>query len=318
MRLLVVAGNDSDIRKNIENICNSLNIDYEFSDKVEDWSGFEALLMGFGGLRKLSSYVHKMKDLKMIQTLSAGVDMINYDVLPKGVILCSNAGAFSRPVAEHAISLILGLSKRLVLNYEEMKEGKFDQRAQNKTVENSTLGIIGYGGIGREVAKLGRGLGMKVIAVSRRKTRWDKEVIGNLGHLNNLLRRSDVVVVSIPLNKFTRGLIDKTNLKKMKKSAMIINVARAEIIVQEDLYNHLKTNPEFMAGLDVWWKEPMSHGKFELDFPFLELKNVLASPHNSGIVQGQEYYAFLKALENVKKWMIRVEPDNLVKVEDYV
>lgn len=318
MELLIFAAQSIELRREIGNICDSLNIEYKFSDEVQDWNGFEAVLIGFGSMRKLGDIASTMKSLKMIQSLSAGVDMVDFEHIPNHIVLCSNAGAFSRPVAEHAASMVMALSKRIVPNVEKMKKGDFDQRTQNRNIYGLTMGIVGYGGIGREVGKIAKGIGMKVIAVSRHKGRWDREVIGDLHVLDKLLKKSDVVVLSIPLNKFTRGIINKATLKKMKRNAILINVARAEIIEQEDLYNHLKKNPQFLAGLDVWWKEPMSHGKFQLDFPFLKLNNVLGSPHNSGIVKDQEYVAYQKALENVKKWMIKVEPENQVRIEDYL
>ncbi len=318
MELLVVAHDNPEVRESISHICDSLNLEFRFSDEVPDWNEFEALLLGFGHLRDLGNIANKMRSLRMIQTLSAGVDMLDFDNIPDHVVLCSNAGAFSRPVAEHAVSMIMALSKQLVLNDEKIRNGEFNQMSESRSLYGKTLGIIGYGGIGREVGRIAKGIGMRVIAVGRHKGRLDREVIGDLGSIDILLEQSDAVVLSIPLTKSTRGLINKSTLDKMKSDAILINVARAEVIDQGDLYNHLKDNPQFLAGLDVWWKEPMSHGAFAVDFPFFTLKNVLASPHNSGFVSNQESFAFQRALENVKKWTIRVEPDNQVNIREYV
>ena len=317
MRLLILSRENAELKNEISKICASLNLDFDFASEDLSWGSYQAVLMGHGGLRKLGNYIPKMGSLRLIQTLSAGVDMVDFSLIPNSVTLCSNAGAFSMPVAEHAMALAMALSKRLVINQEKMERGEFDQRTESRLLFDSTLGIIGYGGIGKEVARIGSGIGMKVIAIARQRDKLEHRVIGDLDALNRLLSQSDVVVVSIPLNRFTRGLINAEKLGKMKKNAILVNVARAEIIKQEDLYNHLASNPGFSAGIDVWWKEPMSHGKFDLDYPFLKLKNLIASPHNSGIVRGQELFAYRKALENVKMWMLGERPENIVKVEDY-
>lgn len=178
-------------------------------------------------------------------------------------------------------------------------------------------GVLGYGGIGREIGRLCRGIGMELQVISRKPVSENVSFSGNLDSLDMVLQSSDFVFISLPLNRYTKNLITSDKLKKMKKDAILVNVARAAIINEQDLYNHLRENPEFKAGIDVWWQEPITTGKYEMKYPFLDLPNVIGSPHNSGIVPDIDISAFMSALKNVELWMKTGKPHNVVRREDY-
>ena len=132
-----------------------------------------------------------------------------------------------------------------------------------------------------------------------------------------MLAASDFVVVALPLTRATDGLIGARELALMKPDAILINVARAAIVQERALYDHLVANPEFTVGIDAWWVEPFSGEEFRTDFPFLELPNVLGSPHNSAIVPGIIEHAAGMAAENVAAFLRGESVRGLVRREDY-
>ena len=317
MEVLIETDTGPRLREHLKEISRNFGFDLVFSDDIKERSGFKVLLVGQTKLRHLSELVSEMPDLRMIQTLSAGVDMLDFKSIPEHILLCSNAGAYSDPIAEHVFAMILDLSKNLTKNYLKMREGTFDQKTVNRRVAGKKIGIIGYGGIGKAVAGIARKFDMKILAISRSGAREDEEFLGNIDDIDYVLSNSDVVVISLPLSNYTHGIINSAKLGKMKKDAILINVARAEIINQKDLFDHLSGNKEFKAGIDVWWTEPISKGKFETDFPFLELENLIGSPHNSSVAEGETVYAYKQALTNVSRFVHNQNVRNKVNRSDY-
>jgi phosphoglycerate dehydrogenase-like enzyme len=272
------------------------------------------ILIAWNPSRELNELDHKLlKNVKFVQLLSAGYDHINFDIFPKDCMISSNAGAYAKPMAEHILAMILALSKNLLSKHKKMSEGIFDQLSLNKRLEGSKCGIIGFGGIGKETTKLLRTFNVDIYAINTSgKTDEAVEFIGTLKDLNYVIKESDIIIISIPLNDKTRGMISKKELELMKKNAMIINVARGAIINQEDLFNHLKTHPEFQVGIDAWWSEPFKDGSFKLDFPFLDLPNVLGSPHNSAIVPEGIFEGSKRVADNVLKYINGKKVERLI------
>ncbi len=317
MKLLILAKVPDDMKEVARKMAESIGMQAIFEEDGNDWSDVEALLSFIPKLRTMNSYISKLPKLKLIQTLSAGVDLLDFNQIPDNITVCSNAGAFALPVAEHAVSMAMALSKNLLSNHLKMKNGVFDQRSPSIKLEGKMAGVLGYGGIGREIGRLCRGIGMELQVISRKPVSENVSFSGNLDSLDRVLQSSDFVFISLPLNRYTKNLITSDKLKKMKKDAILVNVARAAIINEQDLYNHLRENPEFKAGIDVWWQEPITTGEYEMKYPFLDLPNVIGSPHNSGIVPDIDINAFMSALKNVELWMKTGKPHNVVRREDY-
>jgi glycerate dehydrogenase len=255
----------------------------------------------------------------MIQLLSAGADHLPFPELRSDIVLASNIGAYAEPMAEHVLALALALAKNLLREHQNLIRGEFRQSVMNRMLAGSVCGIIGFGGIGRATARLMRGLGLRIYAVNTSgRTDEPVEFIGTLKDLKHVLSSSDVVSISAPLMKATRGLIGKRELGWMKPDAILINVARGAVIDEGALYEHLRSHPRFQAGLDVWWIEPFGSGEFRTSYPFLSLPNVLGSPHNSAMVPGINEESTRRAAENVNRFL-RGEPiAGLVMPEDYI
>lgn len=255
----------------------------------------------------------------LIQLMSAGVDRVPFDQIPDGVAVASNAGAYAEPMAEHVLALALALAKRLPQEHAELARGVFDQETPTLSIRGSLVGILGFGGIGQASARLFHALGAHVYAINRSgRTDATVDQIGTMDDLDALLGEADILVVSLPLTRATDGLIGRRELSLMKSDAILVNVARAAILDEDALYEHLESNPSFSAGIDAWWQEPRGQGAFATRRPFLELPNVIGSPHNSAMVAGSLTEAAARAADNVARHF-RGEPvRNLVDRSDYI
>jgi phosphoglycerate dehydrogenase-like enzyme len=255
------------------------------------------------------------RNFHLIQLLSAGYDHLEFDMFPDKCLIAANQGAYATPMAEHTVAMILTLAKKLRLYHNRMAEGKFEQlKSITRQVKGATLGIIGFGSIGKEVAKLMRGFDVKVMALNTSgNTTENVDFIGTLDDLDHLLIHSDFVVISIPLTDETEGLIGKRELELMKNDAILINVARGPVIKEKDLYEHLKGHPDFSTGIDAWWIEPFKFGQFKINYPFFELPNLIGSPHNSAIAENIMIEGAGKAAENVKRFLNNEEIKGVVK-----
>ncbi|HVY17696.1 MAG TPA: NAD(P)-dependent oxidoreductase [Rhodopila sp.] len=239
---------------------------------------------------------------RLLQFMTAGIDFVKLGRLPAGVPVASNGGAYAAAMAEHALGMVLAGAKRLIVEHQALTRGEFNQFTRNRVLAGGTCGIIGFGGIGEASARLFRALGMKIVAINRRgasaePTDW----IGTMKDIDTLLAASDVVIVSTPLTPQTNGMIGARELAAMKPDAILVNLARGEVVQEDALYAHLVAHPGFIACIDAWWVEPERHGSFRMDHPFMTLANVVGSPHNSASVPGQTEAAIRRAVANIRR-----------------
>jgi glycerate dehydrogenase len=260
-----------------------------------------------------------MEHTRLLQLLSAGADHVPFQLLPETLTVAGNVGAYGGPMAEHVLAMTLALAKNLREQHLKLAAGTFDQYGMNKALRGSTVAILGLGGIGKATAALMRAFGAHVLAINTSgRTDEPVEFIGTTRDLQQVLGRADVVVISMPLTNATRGLIGAEQLSWMKPDAILVNVARGEIIDEHALYEHLRTHPQFKAGIDAWWVEPFRHGHFEMHEPFLALPNVLGSPHNSGMVPQALQDATKEAVQNVQKFLAGQPIKGVFRREEYL
>lgn len=259
-----------------------------------------------------------LSNVKLLQLLSAGADHLPFTQIPATIVIASNAGAYAEQMAEHILAMILAIFKNLIDRHNKLANGVFDQTNENRLLAGSSCAILGFGGIGKATARLLRCFRVKIFAINTSgRTDEQVEFVGTLKDLEYVLRLADVVVVTLPLTDSTRGLIGRRELGWMKNDATIVNVARGGIIDETALFEKLQQNHSFNAAIDAWWVEPLRHGKFHTNHPFLTLPNVLGSPHNSGVVANSLVSAAVHAAENVKRFLNHEPIFGVVRRSDY-
>jgi phosphoglycerate dehydrogenase-like enzyme len=255
--------------------------------------------------------------VRLLQFYTAGVDFIPLQALPADLPIATNSGASAEPMAEHALALTLAAAKRLFREHRQLASGAFNQFTPNRMLAGRVCGIFGFGGIGVATARLMRAVGMQIHAINRRghsaePTDW----IGTPAQLDVLLRAAEVLIIAAPLTHATVGRIGARELALLPEDAILVNLARGEIIEEGALFAHLQAHPTFTACLDAWWIEPVRHGAFRMQYPFLELPNVIGSPHNSASVGGWHQVALRRAAENCRRALTGEPPQGLIGLDE--
>ena len=229
--------------------------------------------------------------LRLIQATSAGADAIDRSAVPADCVVC-NVRGHEQAMAEWVVMAMLALRRSLLTYDRGLRAGEWhrfgrDALPEARDLRGSTLGAIGFGQIGRAVARLARAFGMDSLAVTRTP---DDARAGEIARLDamdrlpDLLREADFAVVCLPGGDETRGLIGAAELELLGPSSYLVNVARGEIVDERALYEALRARTIAGAALDVWYRYPRGEGEriAPSAFPFHELDNVLMTPHVSG------------------------------------
>lgn len=228
--------------------------------------------------------------LRLLQSVAAGIDLIDTEAVPKGVTIC-NVFGHEPAIAEYVIMSMLVLTHRFFEAVTAFRKGswvaspQFGGGSPHGEVLGRTIGIIGYGRIGREVAERAAGLKCRVLAANRSPVTdpAPAETVYPLAELDRMLPLCDTVLIACALAPETKGLIDGRRLALMKPGALLINIARAAIVDEDALYAALKDGKLGGAALDVWWQypTPAEPKRRPSRRPFHELPNVLITPHSS-------------------------------------
>ena len=228
--------------------------------------------------------------LRLIQSVAAGLDLLDTGAVPKGVTIC-NVFGHEPAIAEYVIITMLVLTHRLFEAVTAFRTGSWSASPQfgggspHGEVLGRIIGIIGYGRIGREVAQRAAGLKCRVLAANRSPLAdsGPAETVFPLAELDHMLPMCDAVLVACALAPETKGLIDARRLALMKPGALLIDIARAAIVGEDALYAALRDGRLGGAALDVWWQypTPAEPNRRPSRRPFHELPNVLITPHSS-------------------------------------
>lgn len=232
--------------------------------------------------------------LKLVQLLSAGYDFLDIDLARSNrLVVCSNGGANAISVAEHTVLLILSVLRRLTVLDASMRTGGADRDwARNHELAGRSVGLLGFGFIGREVAKRLAGFEVELLYhdVERASAETEAALGASFRSLRELLAESDVVSLHTPLNEQTRQIINRETLSLMKPGAVLVNTARGELVDEDALAEALREGALMGAGLDVFAVEPPPSGH-----PLLAAElNVVATPHSAG----PTWESFPRRIEN--------------------
>ena len=284
----------------------------------EAWSAADVVVsMGFPREFPLD-FREKARKVRMIQSLVAGVDHFPFERFPPSATVCSNAGAYSVSVAEHAMALLLAAAKDIVARTEEIRRGIFNQTVENKGLADSTALILGFGGIGSEIARRCKAFDMHVVGLARSPpSKGIADAVGTMEDLPRYLPQADAVFLALPLTRATEGLVDRRFLTSLKEDAILVNIARGKLIVEDDLFEHLKAHPRFRAALDTWWTYPDTREGRPFHRPFQDLPNTVMTPHVAPFVAGQRGRAMEAALDNVLRFLRGKKPHNIVDPSEY-
>ena len=270
--------------------------------------------------------LEQAKKLKLIQIPFAGVDKLDFSLYKNypDIFIC-NIHTNKFAVAEHAFALILALAKNIVINDRDLRLGRwhgFPTKEPTVQLQGKSLGIVGLGSIGWEIAKIGHTLGMKVFALKRKIEERDLkkknilEFLGEKKDLAEVIKESDFIVAAVPLTKETRGLIGKEELKLMK-GKYLINISRGVVIDEEALFKSLKEGNLTGAAIDTWYQYPSSEQREVLPskYDFNKLANVVMSPHTAGYTDRVLEENIKSVFDNIVKIYYGEEPESRIDPE---
>ncbi|MBI5187541.1 MAG: phosphoglycerate dehydrogenase [Nitrospirae bacterium] len=241
-------------------------------------------------------------NLKVIGRAGSGLDNVDMTAATKkGIVVMNTPGGNTITTAEHTIALMLALARQIPQATTSMKSGRWEKkRFMGIELFNKTLGIIGLGNIGSQVAKMAQGLAMNVIAYDPFLSEDKAKAMGiEKVELNELLKHSDFITIHTPLTPETKGMINSNTIKMMKDGVRIINCARGGIIVEKDLYDALIDGKVGGAALDVFEKEPI-----ENDNPLLSVDNIICTPHLGAATEEAQENVALAVAEQIIDYLI--------------
>ena len=255
---------------------------------------------------KETSFANATARLKWVHFGVAGLEHSLFPELLKSKTIITNAsGVHAGPVSEFVMSAILYFAKRVKDCHEFMQTTNWTQwevAKQMVQLKGKTVGIIGFGSLGKAIAKKAKAFDMKVIATRRLQKKVEhKKTLDELiplSMLSHILKNSDFLVVACPLTPLTKGMIGKWELYQMKSTAFIINVARGEIINKDALLKVLQNKTIAGAALDVFEKEPLPK-----ENPLFALDNVFLSPHISGNFPEYQHDVVVQFADNLNRYL---------------
>ncbi len=231
------------------------------------------------------------RNTRIIQCLFAGTDFLDLSKVPPGITVLNNAGGYNEPVAETVFALVLSHLKSICSHNADMHNGVFKKRDVD-ILYRKKIGIIGFGGIGKQVSKIALAFGMDVFAFTRRSTM--EAGITTVHDIMEIAKNVDIAVICAPLTGETRGMINEKFLGNFNGN-IIVNIARADIVDQDSMIRFLSENPTKYYLSDVWWNEP----QIKVNPP----ANCIVTPHIGGMGDAFRNESFQRACYSIRKYL---------------
>jgi D-3-phosphoglycerate dehydrogenase len=249
----------------------------------------------------------QLPDLRLITVMGTGVDNIDLDAATRaGVLVCNAPGANARSVAEHTFALMLATARHIARGDRDVRAGLW-VHYDTPELEGKTLGVLGLGGIGGRVARMGVGFGMRVLAWSRTPDAERAAACGaTLAERDDVLREADTLCICLASTEETRGLIGARELALMKPTAVLVNTARGALVDEAALVVALREERLAGVGLDVFLEEPLPP-----DHPLRSLPNVVLTPHSGWVSREARDRLVHVPLDNIFAWLDG-RPQNVV------
>ena len=288
-------------------------------ESTEALQNTKAIILG-GALVFDLELAAKCPELRLIQTTSAGTNQLDKAALGElGIKVSNNGGGNAVAVAEHTIALMIGVYRKLQLQFKSVQDGKWmsnirtDWFSQAHELTGKTVGIIGVGRIGSRVAK--RLQGWECELIYHDVVDPDSELVSDLSmkkvELDELLSTSDIITLHVPLNRNTRGMISDREFDLMKPSAILINACRGPVVDEDAFIRAIEQDKIMAAGVDVLEVEPTPE-----DNPLIDMDNVLITPHLAAFTQEASDKSRAFATYNTAKVVNGEDPESVVLPDD--
>jgi len=304
MKVLI---SDSISEKGIEILRNAgLEVDVKTGltpeELKEEIGKYEALIVR-SATKVTRDIIESGRNLKVIGRAGSGLDNIDITQATKqGIVVMNTPGGNTITTAEHTMALLLGMARHIPQATASMKQGRWGKgEFMGVEVYNKTLGIIGLGNIGTQVAKMSQGMGMNVIVYDPYLSEEKAKSLGvRMVELDELIKKSDFITIHTPLTNETRHLINRERIAQMKDGVRIINSARGGIIDEKALYEALLSGKVGAAALDVFEKEPAD----PVSCPLLGLDNVICTPHLGAATEEAQENVAIAVAEQIVDYLI--------------
>lgn len=246
--------------------------------------------------------IKALPNLKLIQRWGVGYDSVDIQAAgKKGIQVAVTSGINSTPVAEYAVLLMLSVYRNIIPTHNNVLTGKWRDGTlidRSYVINGKTVGLVGLGSIGRQVAQKIQAFGAEVYYYDAFRLPGEQERSLGITYLpfDELIKKADIISLHVPLTDETKNLINKDVFSKMKHTAVIINTARGGIINEQDLYDALSRNRILGAGIDVFENEPLN-----MDNPLLKLDNIVLSAHSAGNTVDNSVNMGKRCVQNILK-----------------
>ncbi len=266
-----------------------------------------------GGIASMADFRSRAPRVRWVQLTHAGAERVRPEVIHDGVCFTTAGGLAATPIAEFVLAYMLMFSKGWPGLFRAQQRHEY-ARFMPRELHGRTVGVIGMGYIGSEVARLAKAFGCRVLAIRRSFEKRGPDALADEAlppsELSDLLQESDFVVVCAPLTPETKGMIGAQQLRQMKPTAHLVNIARGGLVDEPALVEALQSKTIAGAGLDVFAREPLPP-----DSPLWDMENVILSPHISGGTEIYNQRATEIFVSNLKRYLAGEPLTNVVDPE---